>query len=64
MNVRRVDDIPRDDIIKSALRFLRATKRGKSPAWAVVRDLCGVGSTSAVQICEEIGIDPHKPYKP
>jgi hypothetical protein len=30
------------------------------PLWAFVRDLCCVGSTSASEICQSLGWDPHQ----
>jgi hypothetical protein len=30
----------------------------KSPYWFIVSELCGVGSTSAHELCERFGIDP------
>lgn len=32
----------------------------KVPVWSFVSDVCGVGSNSAMEICEEIGLDPHE----
>lgn len=29
------------------------------PLWSVFADVCGVGSTSAMRICEELKLDPH-----
>lgn len=32
------------------------------PLWVFVRDLCGVGATSAIAICGECGWDPHSTH--
>jgi hypothetical protein len=28
--------------------------------WYAVAELCGMGSTSAIELCEHFGIDPHE----
>ena len=38
----------------------RATGRMSLPLWSVVRDLLCVGSTTAGEICEQHGFDPHQ----
>jgi ribosomal protein S13 len=58
-----LEEIPREWILKSALRILSRTKYKDAPAWVSVCDLCGVGSTSASAICRELKIDPNTPYK-
>jgi len=46
-------------VIVSARQRLRAQYQG-SPLWVLVRDLCGLGSASAKQLCKELGLDPHQ----
>jgi hypothetical protein len=29
------------------------------PTWAKVAHLCGLGSTSAIELCKALGVDPH-----
>lgn len=29
------------------------------PLWSIFADVCGVGSNSAIEICNELGLDPH-----
>lgn len=33
---------------------------GGVPLWSVVGNLMGLGSTSATQLCQEFGVDPHQ----
>lgn len=55
----RLELCPRYILLCNALS--NATRgRRTDPLWAVVRDLCGVGSTSATEICLELGWDPYQ----
>src|SRR6185369_13549724 len=58
---RRIDEVRRDHIVRNAMRLCWKPYR-RTVAWAMVSDICGVGSTYAVEICNEIGVDPHKPW--
>lgn len=55
-------DIP-DRVVFHNAHLLAARDKSKwraVPLWAFVRDLCGVGSTSATEICASLGWDPHQ----
>jgi len=62
MNSPRLEECSRAMMLSGAM-YLSRTKYRSRDAWALVADICGVGSTSAVQICRELGIDPFKPFK-
>ncbi len=47
----------REIMLRNAHRLTRHKYRG-IPVWAFVSDVCGVGSTSAMEICKEIGWGP------
>lgn len=36
------------------------SRKPERPMWAIVRDYCGTGSTTATNICIHYGIDPDK----
>jgi ribosomal protein S13 len=55
-----LEKIDRAWLLRSALRILAGTNFRIAPAWVAVMDLCGVGSTSAREICREQGLDPEK----
>lgn len=55
----RLDRVSRETIIRNAHQHIRRKYR-KAPLWAFVRDICGVGATSATEICRELGWDPNK----
>jgi hypothetical protein len=55
----RLEAVPRDLMVRNALTYAIRGRR-REPLWAVVADVCGVGSTSATQICVELGWDPHQ----
>jgi len=58
----RLDERPRKTIMRNAMRLLKTKYRGR-PAWALVADITGFGCTSATEVCQELGIDPCKPFK-
>lgn len=49
-------------IIWSVVRNARWFRRdyGGVVLWSVIADLCGLGSTSAIELCEEFSVDPHQ----
>lgn len=55
--LQRVD---RKIMLENAHRLL-SKKYGKRALWAMVSDICSVGSTSACQICNDLGWNPHQP---
>lgn len=61
---RRISLVPREWIVRSALRLLvqGGGRLAHAPAWVAVCDICGVGSSSARLICAEIDVDPDVPY--
>ncbi len=59
---KRIGDIDPALMLRNA-HSLAARGKGKwrkVPLWAFVRDLCGVGSTSATEVCQSLGWDPHQ----
>ena len=54
----KLDGINRAFMLRAALqRVSRAHRRGR-PLWGIVSELCGVGSTSASEICRELNWNP------
>lgn len=51
--------VSRGIMLRNAHRLSRHKYR-KVPLWAFVSDVCGVGCTSAIAICKEIGQDPEE----
>lgn len=50
------------NIVRSAVRNARLFNNphvSQSPYWFAVAELCGVGSSSAIELCEMFGMDPH-----
>lgn len=46
--------------VRNAARLgLNSNKVSQSPYWHLVAELCGVGSSSAIELCEMFGVDPH-----
>lgn len=60
-----LDRVHRDIMLRNAHAiFLFTGKRYmRSTLWAFVSDITGVGSTSACEICKELGWNPHAPAK-
>jgi hypothetical protein len=54
----RLGKVDRKVLIQNAFRMAHFKYNGRGPLWVFVRDLCGVGSTSATAICRECGWDP------
>ena len=57
--MKDLQDIPRELMLKSALRALSCANKG-NPIWVAVMDMCGVGSRSAIAICKSIGLNPNQ----
>lgn len=55
-NTRAVDSVSLKMVFLNVHMKLR-TRYKKVPLWAFVLDVCGVGSTTASQICESYGWD-------
>lgn len=54
-----LDRVSRETILLNAHRQLsKKFKRG--PLWSFIVETCAVGSTSAMEICRELGWDPHQ----
>ncbi len=46
-------------LLERAVMFARPRrKRGTVPRWVVVQEVFALGSTFAVQLCREFGLDP------
>lgn len=46
------------DLVKRAMMNLRNHEYDSRPRWALVKDVFGVGSTRAEDLCERFGLDP------
>lgn len=57
----RLDEVPPIYLLRNAVHMTSRYRKTGVPLWAIVRDLCGVGSGSAQQICVEMGWNPHQP---
>ena len=44
--------------LRIAMRYA-VLNQPRQDAWAVVKDFCAVGSTTAHRMCERFGIDPN-----
>lgn len=53
-----VTDIPDSELLRRAV--IAAVNRGRKrgPAWAMVTEVFGLGSTYAGQLCRRFGVDP------
>lgn len=49
--------ITTERLLKNVLWQFKRRSNG-DPIWSVVADICRVGSTHAIEICEEIGVKP------
>lgn len=62
-----VDEIDLDRVVRGLVRNARHANMihltpGK-PLWSVIKDLTGLGSTSAKALCRRYGCDPDEPLK-
>lgn len=52
-----------DKVSKTILLINLLTKTWKhwrnEPMWSIIADICGVGSNTALEICNELTLDPH-----
>lgn len=56
----KLEEISRGFILRSAIRLANGLRRNRDRTlWAIVAEICGVGSTSAQQLCREQGWNPH-----
>lgn len=55
---KKLEDISRETLLRSAHWHAADRHKKGRPLWAFVRDVCSVGSTSAFDICREIGWNP------
>ncbi len=65
-HVPSVADIPSDELLKRAVRGARSNyyrKGVKHQRWVAVKDLFGLGSTYAHQLCIRFGLDPEEMVK-
>ena len=51
----KLDQIDRRIMLRNAHRIAGVESLRGRERWAFVRDVCGVGSTSAQEICAELG---------
>jgi len=54
----KIETIDRGWMIANAIGAMSRERRRGVPLWSLVRDICGVGSGSAHEICRELGWDP------
>lgn len=54
----RLDEVDRETMLRAAITKASHRVRRGRPLWALVRDICCVGSNSAGQICCELGWNP------
>lgn len=59
MSSSRLEQVGCEWLLRSGLRYAVKGRR-KEPLWSVVMSVAGVGSTSATQICKELGWDPNQ----
>jgi len=45
-------------ILKNALKIIKR-RSNKVPTWHTVSKICLVGATTAIEMCESIGVNPH-----
>lgn len=55
----RLEQVGCEWLLRSGLRYAIKGRR-REVLWSVVADIAGVGSRSAIQICTELGWDPHQ----
>lgn len=61
MSTERLLDLhDREQMLRQALHFAKPLHR-RGPLWVFVRDFLRVGSTTAKNICRELGWDPDVP---
>lgn len=51
-------EVRKDWMLYSAIRSASLTHKRGLPLWSIVGRICSVGSTSAHEICREMGWDP------
>lgn len=57
----RLDQVSRAVMLSNARGEMCRQRRFRgSPLWSLVAHVCGVGSRSAVEICKEMGWNPHQ----
>lgn len=58
-NVTRLERVSRETLILNAHRMAGRKFKGQ-PLWGFITGVCAVGSHSAVEICRELGWNPHQ----
>ena len=54
----KLEQISRGFMLRAAIGAMGRRQRQKHPLWGLVKIICGVGSTSAHEICRELGWNP------
>lgn len=49
-----------EKLVKQAVRNARPREPGKWFRWSVITDCFAVGSTTAIELCQRFGLDPHE----
>lgn len=57
----RLAKVDRKMILFNAVHMTSKYRKRCVPLWAIVRDICSVGSHSAHEICREMGWNPDQP---
>ena len=52
------EDSERETLLRTAIYYAGDHRKRNRPLWALVRDICCVGSTSAAEICAGMGWNP------
>lgn len=58
-----LDSVRRETMLRNAHSLWVKRYNSRSPLWGFVAAVTGVGSTSACEICKELGWNPHAPAK-
>jgi hypothetical protein len=57
-------DVDRETILRGAHRYVgKRSRDGREPLWYFIEQVCAVGSTSAKNICRELGWNPDAPTR-
>jgi hypothetical protein len=55
----KIQGVTKETILINAHRLL-FENYAETPLWAFISDVCAVGSTLAIEICKEMGWNPHQ----
>ena len=52
------ETITDEDLLRRAVTCARPHRNLEAPRWVAVRDVFGLGSTKATELCRRFGLDP------